>query len=288
MKTDIPEKAASLNIFSRLEEEGIGFEVDDLIHIVLDCLQFSYDFEEELRNSSIVVNIRNESSQISDELLSDILFLGKELINKTDLNLEKKIYRYTDIAYSNNMCEVLHWWASLLDPKFRTESNFDDSFRSMGQPKIIDEGEIHAKKYVYFSFPFLHPNTIVFKKYNYNIFNSDEDVVNINRETQRNSLVLTVSLDKPAHNIDDILEEFRSRFCLLQASSNWNLLQSGKLPNFDSPESKSFDSIIKERVKHNKLIKRYDSILKLLAGLCCYDRFLECNNIDEATGLFQI
>jgi hypothetical protein len=99
LKENIPKKVDSLHIYSRVKDEEIILEVEDLIFIIFDCLQFNYDFEEHLRSSNSLAKITNDSSDISEELLNDILAIGKEFIDKTELKLEKRIYRYGDIAY---------------------------------------------------------------------------------------------------------------------------------------------------------------------------------------------
>jgi hypothetical protein len=188
------------------------------------------------------------------------------------------------LAYSNNMFDVMHWWASNLDPEFRAEMRFDDIFKRTSIPlkKFDQSGESYTEINM-FDFPFIFPNAINFKEDNYEIFNSNEDLVQINSTKQQNSLVLTVAWDKPAQNIDDILEQFRTKLCILQASFNWDLILSNICQDFDPPPSKPLAEIYKNRSKNIEPIIRYDSILKQLAGLCCYDKYLETNDLEEAS-----
>jgi len=140
-----------------------------------------------------------------------------------------------------------------------------------------------------YNFQFNCPNVIKPKRDNYCIFNSNDNEVTVNNETLFNSLLLSISIDKSADNIDSILEEFKSTFCFLQSQRNWDLLNpeidpTTKVPvsiPFESilevPEYRSIRDIIKDKRKDNNLITKYTSINKWLIALYCYDVYLDKN-----------
>ncbi len=130
-------------------------------------------------------------------------------------------------------------------------------------------------------FPFKCPDVIKYKRNNYKIFNTMYDDININNNTLVNSLVLTVSLDKAADNIKNILECFADKFCSSQNIFNAEQVETrGIIPDYETQKSRAFENIIIDKIKSNKVVTRFDtlyqnSISKNLIGLYCYDVFLE-------------
>ncbi|MGZ5500445.1 MAG: hypothetical protein ACXWEW_04775 [Nitrososphaeraceae archaeon] len=194
----------------------------------------------------------------------------------------------------------MEWWGCILDKETRRKYNLKGTFGKKGVSMVGDTiselddfplNDLTERDPIttLFSFPFNYPNVIKPKRDNYCIFNSNDNEVTINNETLFNSLLLSISLDKSADNIDSILEEFKSTFCFLQSQRNWDLLNpeidpTTKVPVsipyeniLEVPESRSLIDIIKDKRKDKNLITKYTSINKWLIALYCYDVYLDKN-----------
>lgn len=272
LKKDIHEEVVGLNFFD--EEDFI--EADDLVPFVLNCLQFDYD--QSLLESKL------DALGISDKLIANIVDVCQKFKNTSKVNLPiNTSYKFSDLVYSNDILEVISWWDEITNERTRREWKLEGNFGHSNNFRFQTNNQDDPKDSVIYSFRFKCPDTIKYKRDNYCIFNSNYDDVNINKETQRNSLVLSISTDQSADNIDIILEEYRSIFCSLQAAANWDLLN----PETDSatevpvpinienllkiPNSKSFIDIVKDKRKCKQFLGNYTSIYKWLVGLHCYD-----------------
>jgi hypothetical protein len=271
LKKDIHEEVAGLDLFD--EEDFI--DADDLVPFVLSFLQFDYDRS--------LLESKLDAFGISGKLIADIVDICQKFKNTSKVNLPiNTSYRFSDLVYSNDILEIIGWWDKLTDERTRREWKLEEKFGHSNfnfQINNLDD----TKNSVVYSFPFKCPDIIQYQRDNYCIFNSNYDDININKETLRNSLVLSISTNEPADNIDNILEEYRSLFCLVQATANWDLLN----PEIDSatevpvpmnienllkvPDSKPYTDIVKDKRKSNQFLGKYTSISKWLIGLHCYD-----------------
>jgi hypothetical protein len=280
LKEDMEEKFAGLIC---LDEEGITIE--DLVTFALNFLQFD---DEISQLPTLLVEW-----DISDKLTADIVGVCKKFENTPKVNLVNRSYKLADLVYSNDILDVIKWWDEITDEKTRSKCNLEGKFGHVGVVgdnisefdfSINELDDQDDPSYITaYDFPFNCPDVIKFKKDNHYIFHSNFDDININKETLYNSLVLSIPTDKPANDIDIILEEFKSKFCLLQAQNNWDLLNPKIDPTTEVPvsiyvesllevlESRPYKAIIKDKRKCNQFLTRYTSIYKWLVGLHCYD-----------------
>lgn len=279
LKKEIEQKYADLNVDERLAGQYNPVSIKEvLVCCVLDALQFGEDL-------SYLLEERIDFSNIPKNMQENILNVGCKAINSTKFNIENSVYKFSDLAFPNNMKSVIYWWFTLLDKEIRNESKLTDNFGKIGSifPERQANGEVVFTRY-FESMPFKtpEPKCIKIKENNYEIYYSNADSVQINSEPQSDSLALIVSINKSADNLDKILEEFRSIFCLLQGDYHFNQLTSGIMPTFEPQPSKSLFSIIAERKKSNKIITKYTSVSKNLLGLYCYDLHESGKEIDVA------
>ena len=284
LKVDIQEEFIEL-----LDLDKDQAMIQGLVISVLNYLQFNSDLS--------LLKTELDLWNISDKQLTDIVDVYKKFENIPKIKLVNRFYRFSDLVYSNNIFKVIRCWDSLFDERIRRELKLDGKFGQMGKTGnewTVFDFQLDPDSQVYSEINF--PNVLKFKRGNYSIYSSNYDAVTINNETQLNSLVLSISTDKNADNIDKILEEFRSIFVLLQSQSNWDKLcpdidQTTDEPTsiyveslLEVPESRSYIDIIKEKRKTNQLIKRYDNIYKMLLGLHCYDINVEnAKNVKKKT-----
>lgn len=302
LKVNIQEKFADV-----LDLDKNSLIIKDLVYFVLDSLQFDYDLS--------LVQTELDAWNISDKQLAQIIDVCKKFENTPKINLANRFYRFSDLVYSNDILEVMSWWGEILNKETRDKYKLEGTFGIIGK---VPSGSIMSDfseldfprndmkmndtvKPIYL-FSFNCPDVIGIKRDNpskrdnYCIFNSNDDVVTIINENRLNSLVLSISIDKPADNIDSILEEFRREFCLLQHMRNWEEISAVMDPTTEAraslpyvtllevPDEKDIKpkSIIKGKSKCNKLIKKYTSINKWLIGLYCYDVSFENKNLDDS------
>ena len=292
LKVDIEEKFVDLPGF---EEEGIF--IKDLVTFVLDFLQFDYEISQ-------LPTLLAECG-ISDELVTVIVDVCTKFENTPKIDIANSFYRFVDLVYSNDILEVMRWWGNILDKDIRRENNLEGTFGYIGKSMIGDsmtKEELQSigfekddNMFNVFSFDFNCPSVMTYKRDNYCIFSSNYDDVKINNETQLNSLVLSIDIDKSADNIDSILEEFKSTFCILQSQRNWDLINSEIDPTtkvpvsfpyesiLEVPKHKSYTDIIKDERKYKTFITKYTSINKWLIALYCYDLCLERNDSFQET-----
>lgn len=286
LKEDIEGKFDGL---AYLNEEGITIE--DLVIFVLNFLQF----DDEISQLPSLL----DEWDISDKLIADIVDVCQKLENTPKVNLANCSYKHADLVYSNDILKVISWWNDLTDERKRGKSGLEGKFGAVNEGVdsyvisefdfSFDDLEDQGTYKTIYNFEFRCPEIIApkrdssFKEDNYRIFNSNYDVIDINNETQLNSLLLSIPTDQSVDDIDAILEEFKLKLYLLQAQNNWDLLNPEIDPTAEAPvsinverlvkvpESSPYKAVIKDKRKCNQFLTRYDSICKWLIGLYCYD-----------------
>jgi len=161
----------------------------------------------------------------------------------------------------------------------------EGSFGNKGKFVISNDGE-NEKTITYHAPPFNFPNRIRraknAKKNNYTIFGPIENSSDDNKQSGAYSLMLSVTIDEDASNLDSILDEFKQQFSSLQNRYWYNSILSGQLPTFEPIRGKEFPEIIREQRKANKIVTRHNAIDKNLIGLHCYDLHESGKKLDAA------
>jgi len=269
VKDKIIEEYNKLSSDKDIKESIYLIDVEDFVSLIFHFIQFDYKFEEVLVK---FIDI----SEFSDCFVEKIKVICNKFRKEYSLNIENSQYYSLDnISNKNNIMDVLNYWIETNNKNIREKYSLEGKIGRSGKA---------GNNITTYSFNFRHPDIIIFRRNNYAVFNSNCDDIIINEKNIKNSLLLNISINQSAANLDSILEEFRALFCLSQAEMDYDQILLGKTPSFEIPETlPSIEEIIKRKYNNNTLIKRCDSIYKNLIGLYCWDIIkVDKRNIDDA------
>jgi hypothetical protein len=282
LKESIRQRFIELQVVDMLEEYtfcdnevfpedrySLEIDLDALVNWTLDAIQVS-DCQLFWLNSDLL------RVSLTEEHLDRLFLPFREHEESIEPSLQMLYYRFSDLtSFPNDISFVLEWWIEHLDDDFRDKHKLLGEFGLASVQKDDGSEDNDADDVLHSSFPPLTvPQVLLFKKTNYELYDTAVDEVSINGQQLANSVVLSIQFDQGAENMDEILREFLSRFYGKQIRYFIDAMDSGTHPGFrPQSESKLVSSIRKPPKDNYCLITRYDSIAKFLSGLVCYDAY---------------
>ncbi len=102
---------------------NISCNIDDVVHLAINYIEFHcHSYAQKYL----------ENLDVPDKDIAEILGVFEEFRRTTQINLVNKFYRLSDLAFGNDIPEIIDWWSNNIDDETRDKGKLCGKFGAVG------------------------------------------------------------------------------------------------------------------------------------------------------------